>query len=84
MTIAGRHYDTIWMDDLIQSEGRMAQTYYEYIILRRTKDDVEVVQELNYKLAKDEVSVRLQAAREIPMEFEDNLAEVEILVRPFV
>jgi hypothetical protein len=67
------------------------QTLFQYAILwhpteKQFKDDgakSKVLVDLKTILAVDQSSVSMQAAMEIPVEYKDQLDQVEIVLRPF-
>ena len=75
----------------------MAGKLFEYVVLyhpkarkakgdedgERTTDPSEIIVDLKRVIAKDDKTVAIVAAREIPEKFIDRLEQVEIIVRPF-
>lgn len=59
---------------------------FQYAVIGTTTEDppqtVRVI-EISSKMAKDEETLRLWIAREIPDQWADKLDQLEVLVRPF-
>lgn len=66
----------------------MKQNLFEFVVLwhpseKNEKEQSKVVIDRTLRLATDEKSVALFAAKQVPSEYDNKLDELEILIRPF-
>lgn len=61
----------------------MKQRLFEFAILLHSVTGTKILVEKTTFLAKDEKSVGLYAAKQIPDEYNDDLDSIEIIVRAF-